>query len=367
MAGNSRNIYFPSLNGLRALAAFLVLFTHVERYLQIAGRPYTVSISFNSFLGGLSVSFFFVLSGFLITYLLLEEKKHTGDIRIKTFLLKRALRILPLYFVVLSLGYLISELVLHTTSTNIWTDGFMLNLFLLPNIAFAFGMIPEILIQIWSIGTEAQFYLLWPFLVKRNSSAGLFRIIFIIIATWLVARGLLWLADAGHSPWNAIIFRTRIDCMAIGGLAAGCLFYQHLAAAYWNKFMDWIHHKSTPWFLGIIFLLLVGVSASHAVSLYQCYSILFAVVILRVIHHPVSFLELPVMKWLGKISYGIYLLHHFFVFLVFWMFSGLSGILENHFLGDLFYFLIAAVLSTFCAGLSYQFFEKRFLKMGEGL
>jgi peptidoglycan/LPS O-acetylase OafA/YrhL len=367
MKASARNIYFPSLNGLRAIAAFGVLFTHVERYLQIAKRPYAVSIFFNSFLGGLAVSFFFVLSGFLITYLLLEERKLTGDIRIKNFLLKRALRILPLYLVVLSSGYLVSEVILHSTSTNIWTDGFMLNLLLLPNIAFAFGMIPEILIQIWSIGTEAQFYLLWPFVVRRNSPAGLFRIILVIIVVWLAARGILWLTGAAHSPWNVILFRTRIDCMAIGGLAASCLFYQHLAADLWRRFMDWIHHAATPWFLGIVFLLLVAISVRFSASLYLCYAILFAIVILRVIHHPVYFLELSVMKWLGKISYGIYLLHHFCVYFVFWIFSGLLKFPEYPIWGDLFYFLMAGILSTVCAGISYQFFEKRFLKIAHTL
>ena len=367
MTGDTRNIYFPSLNGLRAVAAFLVLFTHIERYLQIAQRRFVVSITFNSFLGGLAVSFFFVLSGFLITYLLLEEKKLSGDIHIKNFLLKRALRILPLYFAILSSGYLIAEFILHATSTNIWTDGFLINLFLLPNIAFAFGMIPEILIQIWSIGTEAQFYLLWPFVIKRNSPARIFGIIFFIIVTWFAARGLLWLSGAGHSPWNLILFRTRIDCMAIGGLASTCLFYQHLAPDYWKRFMQWVDHRSTPWFLGFIFLLLVSISARYVVSLYLCYAILFATMILRVIHHPVNFLEWPVMKWLGKISYGIYLFHHFCVYFVFWIFSGMSKILDRHIWGELVYFLAVAMLTTICAGISYQFFEKKFLEKANAL
>jgi peptidoglycan/LPS O-acetylase OafA/YrhL len=69
------------------------------------GMAPLVELKFNSFLGGLAVTFFFVLSGFLITSLLLTEKATTGTINVRRFLAKRALRIWPLYYLVLAAGY----------------------------------------------------------------------------------------------------------------------------------------------------------------------------------------------------------------------------------------------------------------------
>src|SRR5882757_10400577 len=93
IVGPNEKFYFPSLTGLRAIAAFGVLFTHVERYRITTGQPAMIGAPLNSFIGGLAVTFFFVLSGFLITSLLLREKESSGTVRIATFLKRRALRI----------------------------------------------------------------------------------------------------------------------------------------------------------------------------------------------------------------------------------------------------------------------------------
>ena len=153
-----------------------------------------IDLKFNSFLGSLPVTFFFVLSGFLITSLLLVEKAETGTIRIKRFLTKRARRIWPLYYLVLAAGYGISIFVLGDTSANVLANGLIVNALLLPNVAFAFGLIPDMLIQIWSIGTEEQFYLVWPFLLRRMQEKNLAMVFAGIICFWLVARIVLRLA-----------------------------------------------------------------------------------------------------------------------------------------------------------------------------
>jgi len=95
----------------------------------------------------------------------------------------------------------------------------------LPNIAFAFGMIPEIIIQIWSVGTEEQFYFIWPFLIKHTKLQKLTRAFIIIIGCWFAAG--VFVHFRGDEQMRALIFRTRIDCMALGGLFALAVLYRN--------------------------------------------------------------------------------------------------------------------------------------------
>ncbi len=97
-------VYFPGLNALRFIAASAVIITHIELLKGFFGLKsfWQNPLLYN--LGGLGVYFFFVLSGFLITYLLLKEKTVLNDIKIKNFYIRRILRIWPLYFFILILG-----------------------------------------------------------------------------------------------------------------------------------------------------------------------------------------------------------------------------------------------------------------------
>jgi peptidoglycan/LPS O-acetylase OafA/YrhL len=339
----------------------------VERIRQPLGMTALIDLPFNSFLGGLSVTFFFVLSGFLITTLLLTEKTETGTIRIRRFLTKRARRIWPLYYLVLAAGYGISILVFRDTPANPFENGLVLNALLLPNVAFAFGLIPNILIQIWSIGTEEQFYLIWPFLLRRMQEKNLPRIFLGIICFWLVARIVSRLLGISDDWLNILLFRTRIDCMAIGAFAALLLLYRERGIEKWAGVSRLIYHPVTGWIASLGFLVLLVLSYRYHVSLYQLYAVLSAILILRVIRRPAGWLESGLLRYLGKISYGIYLLQHFVIIFLFkaWIekswtppFTGLAGSR----IGGISIFLLAVVLTTGLAALSYTFFESRFLK-----
>src|ERR1051326_1775359 len=144
-------VYFPGLNGLRFLAAFAVVITHVELLKGQVGLPnhWTNPVIFN--LGGLGVYFFFVLSGFLITYLLLAEKDKTGTIRIGNFYIRRILRIWPLYYFLVLLGFFVLphfhilrlEWLQQFVQDRFWFK-FLLNVIMLPNLALAmFPAIPH--------------------------------------------------------------------------------------------------------------------------------------------------------------------------------------------------------------------------------
>ena len=362
MQTTKNNIHFPSLDGLRAIAAFLVLWTHVERFKQLRNEPTFFGNAFNSFLGGLAVTFFFVLSGFLITWLLTNEKQHTGKINASRFFRKRFLRIAPLYYLTVMVGYLISIFLLKDTGSNPFSNGLILNLLLLPNVAFAFNLIPEILIQIWSIGTEVQFYLLWPFVIRKTRFKNLIAVMILIIFLWNGARIVLWMTGENASALAVIIFRTRIDCMAIGGLFALCLNKQFADHKVIYKWIQFVLRPGTGWLLAILFSVLVWLSWHYNLGWSPIYAFLFACMIFRLIHRPISILDSMTLNYLGRISYGIYLLHHFAVYLVFWLFSNLVG---TNSWNELFYFAAAGALSVLLASASYHFFEKKLLAMKE--
>ena len=106
---SNKHVYFSGLTGLRFFAAFVVILCHVEEFKSIWNirETNTWDLHFFSLMGELGVTFFFVLSGFLITYLLLMEKERMGTIAIKQFYMRRVLRIVPLYYLIIFLGLFI--------------------------------------------------------------------------------------------------------------------------------------------------------------------------------------------------------------------------------------------------------------------
>lgn len=322
------------------------------------GRPAILTGPFNSFVGGLAVTFFFVLSGFLITSLLLKEKEKTGTIQVLKFLRRRGLRIWPLYYTVLTGGYLLSIFVLKDTGSNPWQNGLVLNTLMLSNVAFAFDMIPDIMIQIWSVGTEEQFYFAWPFLMRHMALHKLVRAFLVVIVCWGVLDVLVhfW----GDARIRAIVFRTRIDCMAIGGLFAMAVLQRDQPGGWMARCYRLMQHRLTGVAGLAIFVVLLVASRHWDNSFYQLYALLFGILIVRTSRQSSGWLESTPLKFLGKISYGIYLLHHFVIYFIFREMSFMLSLPAPW--GDLAVFVPACLLSILTASLSYRLLESPFLR-----
>ena len=170
---SAAKIYFPNLNGLRFIAAFFVIINHTEQLKRNFGLGDVVS-PFAKICGKLGVMLFFVLSGFLITYLLLSEEKKFKNINSKKFYVRRFLRIAPLYFLIVFTVYFIIQKFSFweiPKMPNPIKDNFfetlLLHIVFLPNLVTAiYGFLPYIA-PAWSVGTEEQVYLIWPFLLKK--------------------------------------------------------------------------------------------------------------------------------------------------------------------------------------------------------
>lgn len=168
---------FPALDGLRAIAAVLVVFFHY-------GGPDWLQ-------GWAGVQMFFVLSGFLITTLMLREERRTGEISLKEFYLRRAFRILPVYFVILLVTAVGSALFGTFVSNGI---GPALKYFLTFTNEFA-GASPYG--QSWSLGIEQKFYLVWPLvaialgtvvLKRRAGAAALGMLLALVIVNFTTSH-----------------------------------------------------------------------------------------------------------------------------------------------------------------------------------
>lgn len=353
------NVYFPNLNGLRFIAAMMVIVHHIEQILFLTGVNNFWSLEPIKMIGKLGVVLFFVLSGFLITYLLLEEKNQFGTISIKDFYLRRIFRIWPLYYLIILAGLFIFPLFdffsLPILNYPNWDDfGVVAGLFIffLPNLALA--MFPPVayISQTWSIGVEEQFYFIWPFLIKvfKRIEIVLLAVILIILS---IKLGLIYLKRI-HDSRTIVILNTfwdnfNIDCMALGGLAAFLLYSRHrILWLFYNKSVQYLTYGA------IILLILFGVKFPHIN--YTVYAALFAVLILNLAGNAecVINLETAGLNYLGKISYGLYMFHPLVIFLTL---KHIPNILENRSA----VYMVCIVGTIILAIVSYELFEKRIL------
>lgn len=363
MAENGKlKLYFPNLNGLRFIAACFVIINHVEQLKVFYKIGSGVVSQFAKMIGKLGVMLFFVLSGFLITYLLLSEENSTGKIHTRKFYIRRFLRIAPLYFLSIILVFFLIQQVSFLEipkMRNPIQDNFSailaLHIFFLPNFATAvYGFIPYIA-QAWSIGTEEQSYLLWPLLLRKFKKNRLFLMIGIIVF-YLIIRIILAAKFPIHFPYKETISKFwnhfNIDSIAIGGLFAVLLFKKHSALKY-------ILNNKTFFSVLIItgMLLLLGVKIPYLH--YLVYSFLFGIIIINLAANKSlkNVLEWRVINYLGKISYGIYM-YHFLVMIIVLIIASKYKIETNWFI-----YPVTLILTILIASISYHYFETIFLKL----
>jgi peptidoglycan/LPS O-acetylase OafA/YrhL len=359
----SNKVYFENLNAIRFIAAFLVIICHIEELKDFFNIDRIFDVSQNRLIGRVGVVLFFVLSGFLITYLLYKEKELTKTISVRKFYIRRILRIWPLYFFIVLFTFFVVPfvdfLIVDGYDKNLlWSDLFT-KLFLyvafLPNLVCAiYGTIPYAAIT-WSIGAEEQFYLIWPWLNKKVSNKWILMFS-IIIGYLLVKRYIYYLPNDLRQVFKIFWDMTLIDCMAIGGIFA-TLLYQNgrlvniIRKILFKKFFQWV----------VLILTIYLVYINFKLKDYYCeiYAILFGVLIINFAANPnrIFSMENKILNYLGKVSYGLYIYHYILIIIVLRLCDNLN--ITNNFI----YYTSSIVLTILVASLSYNFFEKRFIDM----
>jgi len=353
---SNKAIYFPGLNGLRAIAAISVVISHITLALQefdlnpaILGVDKSGSpLGFR--LGGYGVSIFFALSGFLITYLLKEEKQE-GEIDIKKFYVRRILRIWPLYYLYL----LLSVITIFAFKLEFDLNSFLFYFFYAANIPSILGTTLPFLHHYWSLGVEEQFYLFWPWLIKKLDKHML-TILLLLIGALMAIKLFLHIFYLNSIADLSFVI-TRFHCMMIGGVAAILYRQQH------RLFFKITDNKIVQFGSWIIILLsalnfftIASIIDNEIISIVAVFLIIGQI---RIKNRIIN-LENKVFDLLGKISYGIYVFHPLVIFYFSkWLRSAMPASPYKYFI---VYFLILGS-TVLIAYLSYRYFEKYFLKL----
>jgi len=344
-------IYLPGLNGLRAIAAISVVIAHVSlRGIADFGLPDLIDLP----LAGFGVTLFFVISGFLISYLLLQEMKKRDVVDIKKFYLRRILRIWPIYylFILFSIGMFF----LLGRQNEILLKEMWFYLFFAANIPFIFQQGILILVHYWSIGVEEQFYLFWPWIVNYSKNS-LLKIAVIIFLVIMLIKILFWWQLGVDSYAYRFLSVSRFHCMMIGVIGAIMYFNKQI------RFNRLLSNKMVQLIAWMLFLLMgfnivhiPAVIAQEVVAFASLSMIMGQVFVKRRIIN----LENKFCDFFGKISYGIYVIHPLIILLLSRLYKNLEVTIEFKYV--LVYSTV--VLSTiFIAWLSYTYYEKPFLKL----
>lgn len=348
--------FFGSLNGLRCLSILGVIGYHAHSPNLFLNRVFSR--------GYLGVQLFFAISGFLITTLLLREKQAHGDISLKAFFIRRALRIFPLYYTVLFLYFFI---VFFMEKDPIYAGQFWHNLpyylsytsnwfvdLAAPRVIFYFA---------WSLATEEQFYLVWSlvfrFFQKRwaIAAAGL-----AIIVSQTVQLG--FLAEATHVVSDSNSFLLKVIQSVSLPILLGVMLAFILDSRTGYLVMRSIFQKlnAVVWFMILAFLAYIP---AH-ITPFSVFLISFAMVGLvgscvYCENHPLhSILGNKVVSHVGMVSYGMYLMHMLCLNAVRIFISGFPQ--WSH---EWLEFPLCVVVTVAVASFSYRYYESIFLRWKE--
>ena len=289
--------------------------------------------------GQTGVDLFFVLSGFLITSILLSARQHDWD-EIRTFYVRRTLRIFPLYY-----GFLL--LCAACGAVDSWPYWVYLQNFWLSLHLPLTG--PP---HFWSLAVEEQFYLVWPFLVLFCPRRRLLAILWAMIVGAFCFR--FFLARAHYDVFGLTF--TRIDGLAAGAVLA--VLHSRESLARWRNLLLALmllsmvvlviasvlyRRQDNPWFLASKYSLIVGIYAG-LVGWLLCSPDSSA---------SAAFSARP-LRFIGRISYGLYIVHPYIFLYVFSRLHGHSAWLKG---------LVGCSLTLLAALLSWYGFERHFIKL----
>ncbi len=367
-------IFFPNLDGLRFISFFVVFLFHSNQsilsYLNDSHPRLYATINFFSRHGNLGVNFFFVLSGFLITYLLIKEKELTGTIHIGKFYVRRILRIWPLYYLCVIIGFVVFPILKQMSGDPAMENAhpwYYISFFANFDIMHSWPVKPDALLLtiLWSVAVEEQFYLSWP-VILRFVPLKWFKFVFPAIMIFsLVFRAMH--TGPGETEFAIRYFHTFsvIGDMALGGLLAYLVSYE-------NRFKSAIVNlpKAAILFiylaaLGLalfkdeLFLNTAGMIFDRLVI--GCF---FGLIILEQNYAKNSLFKMSKFKTMSKLgiyTYGLYCLHLMGLYLAIKVMNALR--LDGSVTWEAFaIFILAFVLALVISLSSYHLFEKWFLR-----
>jgi peptidoglycan/LPS O-acetylase OafA/YrhL len=356
----------PALDGIRGLAIVAVILTHSSSIFAHSRVNDGIVACFHY--GWMGVDLFFVLSGFLITGILLDTIE--AENRARSFYARRILRIFPIYYLTLIACMLLGAVSWSAkigASLAGWKD-YLAYLLYFQNWSPLWhgGQIPPSYIgHFWSLGVEEQFYFIWPFVVWRLRSPRRVIVVSLSAAMALLVLRIVLMRIFGNGPWYINLTPTRGDGLLLGAAFAAWSKGNRLptpravAAAFCagGGFLVWLANTSDrqlwndgPW------LNTVGFSAIALLCT--------AIVATARMRHFRPLWEARPLTIVGKYSYGLYVYHlplSYFLGALTWGILGVGPPFRLRYAFPYFLFYLAACFGT--AWLSYDLIESRFLRL----
>lgn len=356
--------YFKELNSLRFIGFIGIFFGHVffsNSPEIINSKLYATIFNYGKILGFISIDSFFVLSSFLITWKALEEIKFTNKFQFKNFLIRRSLRIWPLYFFIVFIGFLLEYFKSHyflesEKLPSLWNFVlFILNYNIIENgYNFLFFMV-----FMWSISVEEQFYIFWAITIKWFNKY-LFEISFIIIFISLFFR-IYFINDSLSLNFHTV---SALGNFGIGALTAILAF---------NRSDLLIKLKPIPrttivfFYITIFtfFILMPNLLENDFFIVIQrvLFSIFFSFIILEQTYCDNSIIKVSRIKYFnffGKLSYGLYCYHGIMITIV----LQVNELFMESLINSLALYPILIFVSTLMVSyISFRFYESKFLKL----
>ncbi len=339
--------YFPSLNGIRAICALMVIKVHAQW--AIDGEPRMIGWGF------LGVDMFFVISGFLIVTLLLRERDAAGRIDLKQFYLRRTRRIFPIYYLLVGFLFVLAVSTYgHSPKTwDAYKGSFLVFLLYLQDFVPIFL---GVLYHTWSLSMEEQFYLVWPGIERFLRRAWIVPVLLLlIVVNQLCNFGLFehaLTALYGPSGPRRPVFLITFTPILLGVLAAHAMHDPRTGL----RLTALLKNRWAPPLLMALAMLVCEYSSGLRGITYPMVHVLFCLALLAMVVNPQGIfartLQSRVLAWLGSISYGIYLYHT----MIIWFIERASA--SRHVqLAPFALFALVAMLAIGVAALSFKYFE----------
>lgn len=363
---------FKHLDALRGIMAIYVSVVHFC-VLYIINKHHELKFNYLSFfsaiqLGQVFMTVFFVLSGFLITYILLLEKEQQQVVNFKKFYLRRAFRILPLYYIaVFCIFHLYKNACLKPELSiiplcNELHERTLYYLFLIPNWAHAVDKTLPHISNYWSIGAEEQFYILWPIILyySKNYVKVFFSIylLYCILLIGVYIFRLSFMDSLLYVQAAKFLDYTRFGAFSFGGIIA--YFALHYKDEAHQKLIDIITRKSTQYCCFLLPFILTIIPNEYVAFLKHIIVVPCCAVIiynLAMNENVIFKIDNKYLNYLGKTTYSIYILNQIVIDFAIKICFG-AKIHEK-----LIIFLFSMISLLILSIISYHLIEKPFMQL----
>jgi peptidoglycan/LPS O-acetylase OafA/YrhL len=351
--------HYPALDGLRGLAILLVVLYHNFGFIP------------QSNFGWLGVDLFFVLSGFLITNILIAGQNNPGFL--KKFFFRRILRIFPLYYFVLIVFLLICpSFGFYKIELNYFVKNQWWLWSYLQNWLFSFYLTEDakILTHFWSLAVEEQFYIIWPFvIILIKSPKRLFFLMLSLLLLVIITRSIIWLNKIEELNYTTLYTFTRIDGICIGSMIALLMKFKPkfiennftiivLGLAVLNFMFYFLNQQNKQGYPYFAFIGYTTFCAMFGLLLHEIVTTKNSSFVNRVF-------SLRPLRFFGKISYGFYIFHwpvYLMTYILFYNFLEKTVNTSENYL-RIGASLLSTVLALVISIISYFSFERYFLKL----